>query len=117
MPGLVSKCLICSQTECDGHGARLLDRYVKFRKLAQLVRDIASMGSLQQAGGGLAAEATLAVDPRQASQHNHLNLRSTNGHPEHEHDSILNDGFKDVPHNHRAIPSPAAPHLLLICCR
>lgn len=54
------------QGECDNHGARLLDRYVKFRRLAQLVRDIASVGSLRQAGGGLAAEATLAVDPRQA---------------------------------------------------
>ncbi|KAK9828174.1 hypothetical protein WJX74_001770 [Apatococcus lobatus] len=64
-PDACSHVALALHEECDEHGERLLDRYIKFRRLAQLVRDIASIGSLRQAGGNLAAEASLAVDPRQ----------------------------------------------------
>ncbi len=53
---------------CDQHGTKIMQRYIKFRRLQQLMGEIGTLSVAKRTSAP--AQASLAVDPRQVSSSN-----------------------------------------------
>ncbi len=61
---LADTCAMCVQL-CDQHGTKIMQRYIKFRRLQQLMGEIGTLSVAKRTSAP--AQASLAVDPRQVS--------------------------------------------------
>ncbi len=56
----------CMWQLCDQHGTKIMQRYIKFRRLEQLMGEIGTLSVAKRTSAP--AQASLAVDPRQVSR-------------------------------------------------